>query len=251
MPRVVVLCRPHNPTGTMEPVPEVERFLRRVPDDTVVLLDEAYIEFVAPEHRVGGPASGGPLRKCRGAAVVLEGLWPGRTSDRLRVRVTGAGRDPLDRCSCRSAWAITSLVAVAASYAAGDQLRQRIRANHRRTALSCLGVSARWGYAPPRDTPTSFTCPPKGGSGARSSPTAGLQGPATTPTEARGSPSGAAHPRGRCWPQWQSPQPGKSAKCGKKGRGPFCIRETRSDRAGTGQLGACRAGAMLRRAWLR
>ena len=52
---VVVLCRPHNPTGTMEPIPEVERFLRRVPDDTVVLLDEAYIEFVAPQHRVGGP----------------------------------------------------------------------------------------------------------------------------------------------------------------------------------------------------
>ena len=52
--RVVVLCRPHNPTGTLEPVDEVERFLRRVPGDTIVLLDEAYIEFVAPEYRLDG-----------------------------------------------------------------------------------------------------------------------------------------------------------------------------------------------------
>ena len=54
--RVVVLCRPHNPTGTLESAADVERFLRRVPPDTVVLLDEAYIEFVAPEHRLDGPA---------------------------------------------------------------------------------------------------------------------------------------------------------------------------------------------------
>ena len=50
--RVVVVCRPHNPTGTLEPTAEIVRFLRRVPRDTIVLLDEAYIEFAAPEHRI-------------------------------------------------------------------------------------------------------------------------------------------------------------------------------------------------------
>src|SRR6476620_3774757 len=49
--RVVVVCRPHNPTGTVEPADEIELFLQRVPSDTVVLLDEAYVEFLAPEHR--------------------------------------------------------------------------------------------------------------------------------------------------------------------------------------------------------
>ena len=49
---MVVVCRPHNPTGTLEPMAEIVRFLRRVPRDTVVLLDEAYIEFAAPEHRI-------------------------------------------------------------------------------------------------------------------------------------------------------------------------------------------------------
>jgi histidinol-phosphate aminotransferase len=39
--RVVVVCRPHNPTGTVEPAADVELFLQRVPTDTVVLLDEA------------------------------------------------------------------------------------------------------------------------------------------------------------------------------------------------------------------
>src|SRR5690348_16669736 len=54
--RVVVVCRPHNPTGTCEAAADIERFLRRVPSDTVVLLDEAYVEFVAPEYRIDGPA---------------------------------------------------------------------------------------------------------------------------------------------------------------------------------------------------
>src|SRR6202008_5136536 len=37
--RVVVLCRPHNPTGTLEPVGDVHRFLRRGGGDTSVVAD--------------------------------------------------------------------------------------------------------------------------------------------------------------------------------------------------------------------
>ena len=55
--RVVVVCRPHNPTGTIEPAADIERFLQRVPSDTVVLLDEAYVEFLSPEHQIDAPAS--------------------------------------------------------------------------------------------------------------------------------------------------------------------------------------------------
>ena len=54
--RVVVVCRPHNPTGTIEPAADIERFLRRVPSDTVVLLDEAYVEFLSPAYRIDAPA---------------------------------------------------------------------------------------------------------------------------------------------------------------------------------------------------
>src|ERR1700722_20079770 len=52
---VVVLCRPHNPTGTLESISAVEWFLTQIPSDTVVLLDEAYIEFVASRYRIDGP----------------------------------------------------------------------------------------------------------------------------------------------------------------------------------------------------
>ncbi|PBC38746.1 aminotransferase [Rhodococcus sp. ACS1] len=48
--RLVVVCRPHNPTGTVVGTAELADFLRRVPERVVVVLDEAYVEFV--DHRL-------------------------------------------------------------------------------------------------------------------------------------------------------------------------------------------------------
>ncbi|MFG3496004.1 histidinol-phosphate transaminase [Streptomyces sp. NPDC047928] len=44
--RLVFLCNPNNPTGTVVRRDELERFLDRVPTDVLVVLDEAYREFV-------------------------------------------------------------------------------------------------------------------------------------------------------------------------------------------------------------
>jgi histidinol-phosphate aminotransferase len=44
--RVVFVCNPNNPTGTAVRLPALERFLGTVPADTLVVLDEAYREFV-------------------------------------------------------------------------------------------------------------------------------------------------------------------------------------------------------------
>lgn len=44
--RLIFLCSPHNPTGTIILKPEFERFLEKVPPETAVIIDEAYIEFV-------------------------------------------------------------------------------------------------------------------------------------------------------------------------------------------------------------
>ena len=44
--RVVFVCNPNNPTGTAVRRPDLERFLDAVPADTLVVLDEAYREFV-------------------------------------------------------------------------------------------------------------------------------------------------------------------------------------------------------------
>ena len=51
--RMVFVCNPNNPTGTYVSSAEVARFVERVPDDVVVVLDEAYIEFVTAEDRDG------------------------------------------------------------------------------------------------------------------------------------------------------------------------------------------------------
>jgi histidinol-phosphate aminotransferase len=122
---VVALCRPHNPTGTLESVADVERFLRSVPDDTVVLLDEAYIEFVAPQHRIDGPAL---IRRFPNVVVVrtfskaygLAGLRIGYGFASPEVATVLWGMQ------LPFGMGITALAAVATSYDAEDQLRQRI-----------------------------------------------------------------------------------------------------------------------------
>lgn len=44
--RLIFVCNPNNPTGTAVHRAELERFLDRVPGDVLVVLDEAYREFV-------------------------------------------------------------------------------------------------------------------------------------------------------------------------------------------------------------
>ncbi|MGV9941765.1 histidinol-phosphate transaminase [Streptomyces sp. NPDC003401] len=44
--RLIFVCNPNNPTGTTVRQAELERFLDRVPGDVLVVLDEAYREFV-------------------------------------------------------------------------------------------------------------------------------------------------------------------------------------------------------------
>jgi histidinol-phosphate aminotransferase len=44
--RMVIVCNPNNPTGTLLPADALRAFLRAVPPDAVVVLDEAYVEFV-------------------------------------------------------------------------------------------------------------------------------------------------------------------------------------------------------------
>ncbi|HAF54647.1 MAG TPA: histidinol-phosphate transaminase, partial [Thauera sp.] len=49
--RVVFIANPNNPTGTFLPGSALEAFLSRVPRHVLVVLDEAYTEYLAPEQR--------------------------------------------------------------------------------------------------------------------------------------------------------------------------------------------------------
>ena len=48
---VAWIANPNNPTGTFAPHPQVEGFLRRVPERVLVVLDEAYNEYLTPDLR--------------------------------------------------------------------------------------------------------------------------------------------------------------------------------------------------------
>lgn len=54
--RVVILCTPNNPTGTVISRAGFERFMQSIPSDVLVILDEAYREFVQDESAVTGEA---------------------------------------------------------------------------------------------------------------------------------------------------------------------------------------------------
>jgi len=53
--RLVLLCSPNNPTGTAIGAAELAAFLDRVPADVLVVLDEAYAEFVRDPAAARGP----------------------------------------------------------------------------------------------------------------------------------------------------------------------------------------------------
>nr|WP_206323086.1 histidinol-phosphate transaminase [Streptomyces sp. HNM0575] len=52
--RLIFVCTPNNPTGVAIPGDALERFLDRVPDHVLVVLDEAYREFVRDDRVVDG-----------------------------------------------------------------------------------------------------------------------------------------------------------------------------------------------------
>jgi histidinol-phosphate aminotransferase len=54
--RVVIVCTPNNPTGPIVTSAEFEAFVQKVPSDVLILLDEAYTEFVTAEGAVDGLA---------------------------------------------------------------------------------------------------------------------------------------------------------------------------------------------------
>lgn len=52
--KAVFICNPNNPTGTMNNRGEFENFLRRIPERVLVILDQAYFEYVeAPDYPNG------------------------------------------------------------------------------------------------------------------------------------------------------------------------------------------------------
>jgi len=65
--RVVIVCTPNNPTGTSITQTQLDAFLARIPSRVLVVLDEAYCEFVRMPDAVDGIAT---YRRHANVAVV-------------------------------------------------------------------------------------------------------------------------------------------------------------------------------------
>jgi len=47
---MIFICNPNNPTGTIVTQTEVDEFMKKVPDNVLVVFDEAYVEYVESQE---------------------------------------------------------------------------------------------------------------------------------------------------------------------------------------------------------
>jgi len=132
---LVIVVRPHNPTGTLIPADQLAAFLRVVPRHVVVIVDEAYIEFVAEDDVLD--------------AVRMIAMFPNvlvlRTFSKafglagLRIGYAFGSKDLVDRVKRRQlpfGMNAAAVAAVAASYAAESEMCARVQEiTHEREAL--------------------------------------------------------------------------------------------------------------------
>ncbi len=66
--KIIFVCNPNNPTGTIVTRGEVEAFMRQVPEQVIVAFDEAYYDFVESDEY---PETLGYVRQGRPNVIVL------------------------------------------------------------------------------------------------------------------------------------------------------------------------------------
>ena len=124
---LVVVCRPHNPTGTLVDAEELDHFLDRIPDRVVVILDEAYAEFLIDQRdRIDGVQ----MIANHPNVLVLHTFSKAYGLAGLRI---GYAIGALDLVARVRRWQLpfgmhaSAIAAVEASYAAEFELRSRVK----------------------------------------------------------------------------------------------------------------------------
>ncbi|GAA3443435.1 histidinol-phosphate transaminase [Planomonospora venezuelensis] len=125
--RMVFVCNPNNPTGTVVHAAELESFLNRVPEDVLVVLDEAYREYVRDADVTDGLA----VYRDRPNVAVLRTFSKAYGLAGLRVGYLVAN-EPVASAVRKTMvpFAVNSLAqaAAVASLAAEDELLERVEA---------------------------------------------------------------------------------------------------------------------------
>jgi len=135
--RVILLCTPNNPTGPVITRAEFAGFVAKVPSDVLILLDEAYAEFVRDDEAVDG--LGERVFEAHPNVVVLRTFSKAYGLAALRVgyaighpRLLDAARSTITPLSVTA----TAVAAAVASLGQQDELDARVdELVARRTAL--------------------------------------------------------------------------------------------------------------------
>jgi histidinol-phosphate aminotransferase len=150
--RVVYLANPNNPTGTMFDAEAMDRFLARVPEHVVVVLDEAYCDFAesfAAQRRVTYSRSVEYVRSTRNV-VVLRTFSKAHGLAGLRIGY-GFGPPELLRhlARVRPAFSVTAVseAAALAAFHDAEHIRKTVQNNLQEAPalvekLSGLGMRA-------------------------------------------------------------------------------------------------------------
>ena len=142
--KVVLVCTPNNPTGPVVHRAELEEFLHRVPPHVLVVVDEAYVEFVDDPEA----ASGLDEYRARDNVVVLRTFSKAYGLAGLRVGF-GVAPGPIAAAMRKAAlpFGVSQVAqeAAVASLGAEDDLMVRVRAlqTERQRVRSAL-VAAGW-----------------------------------------------------------------------------------------------------------
>jgi histidinol-phosphate aminotransferase len=123
--RLVFLCNPNNPTGTVVDHAEVDRLLAGVPDDCLVVVDEAYREFVTD----GVTPDGLDLLAQHPNVVVFRTFSKAYGLAGLRVGYAIGGAGPIGALrKVRQPFGVSSVAQAAAlaGLAAGAEVRARV-----------------------------------------------------------------------------------------------------------------------------
>lgn len=128
--RMITLANPNNPTGTAVSTDEIRKLLDRVPDDVVVLVDEAYREFMDPA--LGDPADPADGLLADHANVIVTRTFS-KAYSLAGVRVGYAMADPeiiaaVDQCLIPFNVNGPAQAAALAALEARDQIRPRLAA---------------------------------------------------------------------------------------------------------------------------
>ena len=152
--RIVFVANPNNPTGTWIRADALAALHRVVARDVLVVLDEAYNEYLDPSRTGDTRGLDRGVPEPRGLAHVLEGVRPRRAARRLRRDGTGVA-DLLNRV--RQPFNVNALAQAAAIAAlAGHRLRRRERAHQsRRPRAARRGPATRSASTTCRRTATS------------------------------------------------------------------------------------------------